>query len=325
MTTLEKEFIKETNKKGLQCLHNCFGYDYNKPYRVYMISGKFTLNQVVKMISVDGFSVTNSKIVICVKDSLSYRREFSAVEMIANDKIDIDFKFYRYGGGLDYFYCKKDFENCRKSDQAITYIFAQRLEFIKKPVEFVPDFTTDRFNYLDCNYTSYHEKSYISSINLKSRNNNGCKCTRNIIGRVFYVSNITSGVYKTDIAGYIDKSGYFVDYKRDGLKRRAAALRAQREKAAFEHTNNGEKINALHDIIQARKTEIIALFQAAETSGDYKRISKIMDLWRGFPDIIDCFERLKARDNKKEYKSILDFETAYNNIIAKIEKNKMEV
>ena len=47
MNTLLKNLLKD-NKRILQSLHACIGLDFKKPYYIFDIEGKFTINQLIK-------------------------------------------------------------------------------------------------------------------------------------------------------------------------------------------------------------------------------------------------------------------------------------
>lgn len=46
--TIIKALLND-NRHFFQALHACIGLDYKKPYSIFEISGKFTINQLLKI------------------------------------------------------------------------------------------------------------------------------------------------------------------------------------------------------------------------------------------------------------------------------------
>lgn len=325
-----KELIKTNVYEGFKTLHDIFGFNYLKPYGLYHIAGRFTFNQIEKMIAADGYTINNSVIAVLVRDpSHAYSNKFHLIRY--NGSIDIDFKIYRYTceyRGRDYnreidtFYRKSDLESMRKRDTAETIIIVQLVPDLHMPTPKKGDYNyLNRFNInsdIDISYSGYNGKSYINGITIKDYTD-GHKISREYIGRVFYTSNASNGRYKTDIRDIIDKSGYFVDDRRENLKRRAAALKAEREKAAFIAADNTEKIDSLYRAILSRRDDIISILSHATTAADFKRVEDIFNRWNGFADIVSDYERLKARDAAKEYSSMESFNKVYNDLVNRLD------
>ena len=310
-----------SSRDGLRCLHGAFGFDFCKPYKLYMIKGKYTLNQVSKMVARDGLYFHNANIIICTRnvDRPCYNK-FRAVKMTSDTGIEHNYRFYRYCNysnyGLDYFTTKSSFEEVRKSETAETFIFAQSLEFCKIPVEVKPDYNK-RFKYLDSRKgLNAQGVTYIYKVEVMDRERRGEKyekgattCGRECI---------------TQLHDFIDKSGYFVDDKRANLRQAAEKLRRERAKQAFIASDNSATINKLWEMIEARHAEIVDFVNGATTLEEFKIIDKIFDRWHGFSYIVESFEDLKERETAKKYGSIEDFKTACNGIINAIERNRRE-
>ena len=324
-----KSLLSNNSNNGFKVLHNIFGFNYLKPFGLYYVSGRFTVNQIAKMISADGYTVNNSVIALLVRDpSHNYSNKFHLVQY--NGNIDIDFKIYRYESGLrsrDYnrditsFLCKSDFEDMRKRDTAETIVIVQFVRDLHVTTPATPDYNyLNRFNIntdIDISYSGYEGKRYIKDITVKDYSD-GHKVTRTFIGQMFYTNYARDGRYKTDIRDIIDKSGYFVNDRRENLKRRAAALRAEREKAAFVASDNTRLIEGLYQAILSRRDDIVSLLSNATTGADFERIANIFDRWQGFADIVRDYELLKARDASKEYSSMESFNKSYNGLVNRL-------
>lgn len=325
-----KSLLSNNSNNGFKVLHNIFGFDYLKPFGLYYVSGRFTVNQIAKMISADGYTVNNSVIALLVRDPThNYSNKFHLVQY--NGNVDIDFQIYKYESGLrhrdynrdiDTFYRKSDFEDMRKRDTAETIVIVQLVNDLHVTAPATPDYNyLNRFNIntdLNLSYSGYEGKSYINNITVKDYSD-GHQVTRSFIGRTFYTNYARDGHYKTDIRDIIDKSGYFINDRRENLKRRAAALRAERKKAAFIASDNTRLIEGLYQAILSRRDDIISLLSNATTGADFERIANIFDRWNGFADIVRDYERLKARDASKEYSSIDSFNKSYNGLVSRLE------
>lgn len=315
---MKNECIKtllSTGKYGLNDLHDVLGFDFCAPFGAYMVKGRFTIKQVEKLIGADGYNYGNSVIAICTRDkSKSWEKRFHLVTF-THSAISICARIpYRADGwGLDTFYRKSDFEAVRKSDSAETIIFAQLDKHIKKPCQraFSLD-TSERYKLLDYDYVRdpRGNKKYISRLELQEIGTNGKKIGCDIIGCGF----CSGANYAENIDQIIDKSGYFVKLRRADLKGRAAALRAEREKARFAISDNTAKIEELQKLIDERKQEIILNLTLATTAGEFKAVGDSIGLYNEFADIVSAFERLKEKDTSKSYGSISEFEQAYTKI-----------
>lgn len=315
---MKNECIKtllSAGKYSLKDLHDVLGFDFCAPFGAYMVKGRFTIKQVEKLIGADDYNYGNSVIAICTRDkSKPWEKRFhlvtfthSAISICARTPYRAD------GWGLDTFYRKSDFESVRKSDSAETVIFAQLDKHIKKPCQraFSLD-TSERYKLLDYDYCHVVErnKKYINRLHLQEMGTNGKKIDYDIIGRVF----CSGANYAENIDQVIDKSGYFVQLRRADLKRRAAALRADREKAKFAISDNTAKIEELQKLIDERKQEIILNLTLATTADEFKAVGDSIGLYKGFADTVRAFEHLKEKDASKSYRSISEFEQAYTKI-----------
>ena len=117
----------------------------------------------------------------------------------------------------------------------------------------------------------------------------------------------------------IDKSGYIVNRKRDDLKRRAAALRAERAKSAYQATSNADEIAGIRAKVEAKKAALLAELAAATTADAMKPIIDKFWKYNGIGSIFGDLERLEARDAAKEYPSVESYRRAADGIAAALE------
>lgn len=309
-----KELLSKNNH-ALQTLHESLGFDFCKPFIVDKISGKFTVNQIIKRVNVS-LPDPNKVIALYVNEDCGGWLNLVTIDHYGNITIDNKTPYYYTTKGsynIITFWAKKRFEDIRKHEKVSVYIISQSKEYITTPIEKTIDYKTGRFDYVDNGFTCHGGKSYINRVTVKNRDTNGEKSTRVLIGQVFYTGMISH--YKTDISQIIDKSGYFVDYKRDDLKRRAAALKADRQKAAFIASDHTDKITELETMILGRKKEIEKLFNAAVTSEDIKAVVEALNDYRhGLKWVLYSFELFKQRIVNKEYSNINNAVKAYQDI-----------
>ena len=304
------------NNHGLQDLHTVLGLDFCAPFDAWTINGKFTLNQITNEASKRGYNCRNSVIAVCTRDKSRARYGWSCdfnIATVDGGKLEIEYRtpYHDSGRGLDTFTAKKCFEEIRKSKDAETVVFVQDKANLKRPTERKLDvFGRYKLLKFDYCYNTSVNKKYVNRLYLQEIEASGQRFSHEIIGRVFY----GGFPYAETIDQVIDKSGYMLEARRNDLKRRAAALKKEREKAAFVASDNGAKIEELQALIVARKAEIVKALEAATTAAELKSVYDSLSTWKGFTGAVSDFERLKERDASKEYSSIKAFTEAYTAI-----------
>ena len=309
------KILLKRNRGIFRTIHNVWGFDFEKPFTIYHINGNFTVNQILKLSHEK--HTENAKILLLTCDpSHNWRKNLHAVTVGRFGKIDIEFKIPWEMGerAIDTFYRKSDFEETRKSKTAKTFIILQEREYLtdtsKKPRDL-----SKRYKYIPMEYgekmSDGRGSSWYYRIKLKTLDENGATFEYAFDELARY-----SGYKKTNIFDIIDKSGYLLTIKREDLKRRAKALKAQREKDAYNKTENGGKVEELAEAIRTTKKEIFKSLEEAKTSGDISKIGK--KIYFDFSRIMRDFERYKKCTEAREYESINASDNAYNDIIEKI-------
>lgn len=316
-----KKLLKR-NRGIFRTIHAVWGFDFEKPFTAYHINGNYTVNQILKLTQEK--HTPDAKILLLTCDaSHNWRKDLHAVTVDRFGEIDIEFKIpWKTGGrALDIFYRKSDFEETRKSKTAETFIILQERKYLidtsKKPRDL-----SKRYKYIPMEHgekmSDGRGSSWYYRIKLKTLDENGATFEYDFDTLARYNDYKTNNIF--DI---IDKSGYLLTIKREDLKRRAKALKAQREKDAYNKTENGAKVEELAEAIETAKKEILKSLEEAKTSSDIDRIGK--KIYFDFSHILRAFERYKERTEAKTYNSIAEAENAYNDITADLEKlNKCE-
>ena len=305
--------LLSVDRHAMQCLHITLGFDFNKPFDVWEVSGRFTVKQIEKEAAKRGYN--GAVIAVCVRDLNGWNKDFSLVS-ISNGTISIDHKcpYFSSWGRLDTFCTKVSFEDMRKSDSAEAVVFVQDRSDVKKPVEKPVDFS-ERFK-LECVNTCTDGRGahWISRLKLVQTTNNG----KNVeYGGPWYIDGTRDK--PQNVNEVIDGSGYLLRERRAELKRKAAKLRADREKAAYDASNNEKELAELRSMIASRKEIIVAQLQAASTYEDFRAVEKALAHWGGLTGIVSDFERFERKTINKEFNSISASNSAYHAIKTALE------
>ena len=135
-------------RKALQYLACCYGYDFQKPFKVTGILGKFTANSIEKVTG------NNSGILLVCKNS-----EVKCVEL-HNGKFDVEVAKGAYKYSIDHYYAKYDFEADRKSGKLGVFIIQQNAEY-KREIRRTSESYYRNINEFDksgCNITEAREQ-----------------------------------------------------------------------------------------------------------------------------------------------------------------------
>lgn len=315
------ELLKE-DRTALKAIHDTFLIDFTAPLFAFQVNGKFTVNQIIKTASAEGYNPGNGKMIVCIA-GIKYREDdIYTTEITPGGNIEIDQKIHLYSNGkyrrtkIHEFWRKSDFNEYRKQENTRVYIICQKSGDLAKKNQHKPDFTS-RFKLADARKWGYMDsnETYYGELDLIRTDDNGTHTIYNSRGNIIYRGR---DEYKT-LDELIDKSGYITRDRRADLKRRAAALRAEREKAAYIKTDNAATIADLDALYIKTRAAIIKELSAAYTVEHYKTVAKKLDYFHGIADALEDLERLKARDAAREYSSIEKFTAAADAIRAKFE------
>jgi hypothetical protein len=108
-----KRELLQTNRKALRYAAEVYGYDFQKPYTVSAIMGKFTANSIEK-----AFNVSSALLFICHDDKLH------AVKL-ANGRFYANDIKGRYDDRIDTFTSQGTFEEVRKSGNSAVFVINQ--------------------------------------------------------------------------------------------------------------------------------------------------------------------------------------------------------
>lgn len=145
-----KELL-QCRRKALQFLACCYGYDFQKPFKVTGLLGKFTANSIKKMTgSYDG-------ILLVCKGT-----EVRCVEL-NRGKFEVDVPRDKYKYSINEYYAKYDFEADRKSGKLGVFIIQQDAKY-KREVKrtsssyyYYSNRCSDEFDKSGCNITEVRQ------------------------------------------------------------------------------------------------------------------------------------------------------------------------
>lgn len=123
METAMKNILKEMlgiNKNALKYIHNKFGYDFNQPFEIFKIEGKFTANSLMK-------ETGHSKgiLMVVIRDRLY-------VCMVHYSNFIIEDDSFKCSLDVNTFILKRYFEDARKNNTIAFYIHQDK-EYIAPP------------------------------------------------------------------------------------------------------------------------------------------------------------------------------------------------
>lgn len=290
----------------MKSLHALNGINFNKPLFVEKINEKFTVNQIEKALNAAGLDTFTSNVFLVIKPRKIYRNNLHLAtleggQLVYNMREKYRTRkhagYYNITCNLDYFYRRADIEEARKNCE-YAYIIAQKKEYATPTKEEETPNATTRYE-------------------LKEAYNNGILTKNPETGnKIEYNAPHKYGETKT-ASDIIDKSGYIIDIKRNELEKKAAALKAEREKAAYLKTNNAGRIDALDALTKEAKAILI---KQIENAGNYDEMHEAERTADRVKWAVYYLDRLKTREKNREYKSIEDFNEAAEKVKKELEK-----
>lgn len=189
-----KERINELNivfdnalKELLQCRRNalqflacCYGYDFQKPFKVTGLLGKFTVNSIKKITG------SNNGVLLVCKGTEVYCVELNTGKL----KIEVPRGKYKYS--ISNYYAKYDFEEDRKGGKLGVFIIQQDAEY-KREVKRI----------------SISNSSYYSNSNSNEFDKSGCNITETRQALKYRLNNYKADKRKREV----DSISYESDLK----------------------------------------------------------------------------------------------------------------
>lgn len=311
------------NKKALRGLHVIAGYDFEKPFSVFKFSCPVTVARVLKETGAAG-SMADLCVCLLIHEPGSEwgtHRDFHCVAVDKFGKINISINRAAWiESEINYCCNKSHFEDKRKCPDSVLYAIIQKKEFLRPCTPKGIDLF-DRFRLVPGKETRWTDgKGFrgVSDITVKRLDASGesVEIKRQKLYSGGFASNENN---PRTVSDFIDKSGYLLPWRRDEMKRRALALRKEKERAAFLQTENGEKVRELAARIETAKIIISKKILAAS---DYDSLCKVSSLagWNGLASAVRHFETFRERVANKSFSSIAAFDREFQYIADHLEK-----
>lgn len=285
--TLTQE-LREAKKDIFKALYFGFGFDFEKDFNIIKLTGSFTHNKIKKAIGKD-FENSNVCLVI---NNVKYRENYNYFVPVYISNFGLSL-INRIPWNIrhDSFYSVGIFEDVRKHDENINvYVIWQSKNYTVKPVIHELN-KKDRLTYVSHIKLGEYKGSRegISTITVKDRLT-GCKHDIKI-----------SSFESNNVNYFIDKSGYFLQEKRNDLKQAAKALRAERLKNSVDCVDFSEDIETIKKCFQVAKNTILTMFN---TSNNYETLSKVSIKLRKLEWIALDIEKFVNAVNNKSFSSV---------------------
>lgn len=310
--TITKELLSENNK-AFQFLHTANGFDFEKDYFIAKLEGRFTYNMVKKALAENMAGDYTAALLLKKESTSSYNNlYYIGLDMAAGkfEPLRNAFPYWEYK--IDYFFGKGDFEETRKNKTDHIYIIAQKNEYLTAPKEKAGFDYSQRFRYIPSEWGEKcgdgHGNTYINKITVML-----------LDGSAKQVEYKASRQYDKErpaaVSDVIDKSGYLLIERRRDLKRRAAALRAEREKAAALAADFSEKEKEIKAGIDNAKLHLAEMALTVENDDDAKALDKAADSFRW---LMFYYNRHNEKAVNKQFSSVAAIENSLNDLQERI-------
>lgn len=302
--TPEAAAILAINPAIFKGLHIKLGFDFQQPLTICRIPAPFTIKKAWKLAEADPATSTAAIIMRDTGNTWGIYRDLHMTPITADNLRDDydDHMSYSLGRAHGYktvfsdFYAKGSFHDLRKSPTCEAWIIAQRNDLLKPWTEPTRDWTE-------------RQRDMTPGEHPQPR-------------RVYYGNR--RPVY------LIDKSNYRLDARRDDLKRRAAKLRADRQKAAADDATRATAARRCNDLLKAfsdAKQRIITalvnvdpltLGPAAVT--ELETIGKAIGeyAWKGLSGAARDINQFEAAARDNRFTTPARYDAAYNEILEKL-------
>lgn len=291
--TAIKNLLNE-NKKVLQCLHFCMGYNFEKPYRVIEGTGKFTVNTLYKLLNEDEKIDTAVTLLIKPGKCIGWREELHLVYLtdrtgnwLGKFVSPNQYKELGLYNDITYYWRKSDLEADRKSGVNKYWLVIQKKEYLTAP-----------FKKAEVDYTERMKPTEDFTRN----STGGCRIT--------YVIQGNSKIYANRLCKSsepIDKSGYFVEFIHAEYKRRVKALIAERKKEeanVYDCSIETDKIRVTLDEIRKR------IAAAVSECTDHNKLSVVDSVFSKYRYVLSDYNLHVQRVNNNSYSSVYNIKSA---------------
>lgn len=326
----KKEVLNTCGKNTFRYIRETAGINFERPVIINHFDGSFSLGQVWKLLPHINYDYTVCIILsrnMTTKYADSWMNRYYYVKLTYGGRTG-DFitelnsqTYFETKTIPDTLYRKSDFTEIRKLETACGFIIAQKKEYCLtlKTRENRKDYKLNdytRYKDIKPDFTHYGShgayRKIITAFYVSEKEGF-------IKNQKVYVPFVPSDDNYGKIETFFDKSGYYVQHTKDELKRRAAALRAERKKAEYVKVDFTDQAENLKRYYKETREYIANEFIKADTYDKIVLIDNAISKIRWFSSDIDHYLEVTE---KKGYSSIEQANEKYNNIIAGLNKAK---
>ena len=298
--------LNEINPQAMKALHNVFGIDWKKPAAVVRFDAPPTKAAVLK--AAEEIQIPAPAVVLYHRTKWSeYDKMRFYAFTVSESGVDNPKIPYRENAGsaLNDTWAKKHFDEWRKDPREAATVYAvyqakrdrSEPEKIGKPNEYTRYSITET----ETGFYNHGPKAY--KLRPLDRNKNTAAATINYYHR--------DGKTQHDQPGDIlDRSGYYVRDRRENLKRRAAALKAEREKAAYNAKETAADAETVTAAADALRKYAAALLLDPDMHRAAVAASALNIYGFRFADSISDALKFSRKSKNHEYKSATEAEKA---------------
>lgn len=288
-----KALLKE-ERKALQFLHAGYGFDFESPFFIKKIKGKFTFNMVKKAIEEKLSGDYTAAALIKPAQRWNHPERLHIIN-IGSCRFERperqQLKPYNYN--IDDFYSVGDFEETRKNQTESVYIIAQNNDFLKHPrpqkIDYTARYKINNGGIRTCG--DQHGHTWIDKIGLIPPHGERYVICYEPFNCFYHSERIAAG---TDINNFIDKSGYLIRQKRHDLLTRAKQLKAERDKAALLKADFTAREKELKEKLNRAKAFLSDLVLKTNSSDGAELIAKASNYMR---QVFWKWERIAGKDD----------------------------
>ena len=313
MKHLQYELLRE-NPKALQFLHEAKQFDFEKDFLILKIENHFTHNAIKK--EIEKYISGDYEAAILLKRATDYSThdELYYVDMNLYRfyplREDRGLPYWKYN--IDWFFSIGDFEDVRKKKTDHIFVIAQSTKHLVPKEESKTDFS-QRFILEGVKRAGDGRgNTYISELHLIRTNGSNSEFTF-YPNKTFYPALGRENV----LENIIDKSGYILTLRRNDLKRRAAALKADREKNRFLESDFSKENAVLHEKIETVKKTMAEKTLQTRTYDDAKKLDEAINIFRW---LMMYTETHDEKIKNKTFSSVQAAKNSFSELESKISK-----
>lgn len=315
-TQIKPAELLTVNPGTLKSVHNHFMIDWEKPVAVVRMTTPSTRSAIRKAAAALGYDAAPA--LILVHAPTRWERRYIMFTLDSAGTLDNPKDDYKLnaGGALDDSWSKGRFDELRKDEKNTVYAVFQNQEDNSQAPEIGKPNDYTRYTITEEGFYNHGPKSYRLRPLDRSRNN------ANAPINYYWKDGKQAHDQPADI---LDRSGYYIRDRRENLKRRAAALKAEREKAAYMIQNTAADVETVTAAANALRKDVAALLTCEDLARSAVAASAVNINGWYFADALKDAALFQSRSAAHEYKSAAHAEKAKRNTLGRIDAARQKI